>query len=313
MPRKKTAKLGRALDELIEEFSSPDSTPTPTAPDIDLDLWSATMKAFVGFYSIIAISVGVGVAVHHLTQTHSEGVSVPAGTPTPAGYAMWVGNTIGLGACLRTEPNEQSKQAKPCYIDGKQVTATGTETNSYMLISQPDNGWLPKRFLLTARPAAATAPPTPPALIPNPTSAYTSTSALQAQAGAIAVPDLKLSIPSYTRVYRNGEKLPFEITLVGAPGAYKEGQPYNNYEILIMLFQACCTGPQIFLNSDATGRIKGDIPLRNLPPGTYYLEAHPSTFKTKTYEGFRRAPNSSSEAEKYYPLSTKRIELKIEN
>ncbi|GEM_PF-4296712 len=312
--------LEKLLQELIERHSTPDSTPAPVAAPVmyannavplhrTLNVAVAVLGALVG--------VGAVLAVHYVIQPPREGVVVTAGAPAQAEYAMLVANTGGLGVCLRAEPNEQSKLARPCYIDGKQVTITGDEVNGYLPISQPDKGWLPKSLLF---PKPRIIPiiriPTPirsstPAIIPNPTPNYTSTAS--AQAGAIAVPDLKLSIPSYTQVYRNGEKLPFEITLTGAHGAYKERQPYNNYEILVMLFQTCCTGPQIFLNSDSAGRITGDIPLRNLSPGTYYLEAHPSTFKTKTYEGFRRAPNSSAEAEKYTPLSTKRIELKIEN
>ncbi|GEM_PF-6655927 len=58
-----------------------------------------------------------------------------------------ISNTNGLGACLRTEPNEASKTRR-CWREGTQVLVPGEEENGYLPIIEPAEGWMPKQYLV---------------------------------------------------------------------------------------------------------------------------------------------------------------------
>ncbi len=124
----------------------------------------------------------------------------------------------------------------------------------------------------------------------------------------IAYPLATLTIPGYKQVYRLGEKLPFEITLVGAPGAYKEGLPYNDFEMFIHLRprdRCCIDGPSIYLKSDSNGKIFGDIPLspdKFSILGEYFLTTVSIPDHQRVYEGYRKTFRSGEEGEKYGSL-----------
>lgn len=76
-----------------------------------------------------------------------DGTTTTVSEPEMFQYAMRIANTNGLGACLRTEPDEKSK-TRMCWREGTQVTVVGEEIDGYLPISEPADGYMPKRFLI---------------------------------------------------------------------------------------------------------------------------------------------------------------------
>ena len=132
----------------------------------------------------------------------------------------------------------------------------------------------------------------------------------------IAIPNVTLAIPGYNSVYTTEEKLPFQITLIGVAGAYKEGIPYNNYKMDVSLLPITGTqGPYDVFTSDSSGVINNSFPLSGLAPGKYNLSTMPSGAGTNNYmfyEGIRVGFRTWQEAEKY-PNYKKSLEVIIQN
>lgn len=194
-----TAKLGKALEELLEELRAPTATEPAqiaqgppvqfTVPvPIKITFGPATQAAGTeyrhrrlskGIVALgIAALIGAGAFIYYASglgkQATSNLLTKNSGNIEYLGSEMWgkdsgyetlgpgtpgswegryipdeyrIGNTNGLGACLRTEPNETSKTRR-CWREGTRVLVPGEEENGYLPIIEPAEGWMPKQYLV---------------------------------------------------------------------------------------------------------------------------------------------------------------------